>query len=235
MSAKGEQKMASLSPRERRLKNTFFELQELGKECVEKDPNGTIKRQRFEFSHNGNVDEGLYPDTYEIILHMKGVKSPTGELQTEHHFTLYLPSDFPAIKPVVRWHTPIFHPNIITFEPNNEYYQNLLQEFGSEEEMFREIREHPELAELMDGYVCLDALRENWTPTLRIRDLVVELANMVRMQTYNLSDPLNPLAAKWVKEREGMTGEGGKLRFPIDISLLEHPHLRTEVQIIENR
>lgn len=218
--------MIAMSLRQKRLKNTYLAMQTLAQRCGSVNL-GQGNLPRFEFKNNGNPDESEYPDTYEVTLRIQGVrKFPPLEYQSEHSFTIYLTEKYPIEKPVVKWHTPIYHPNIKVFDENNPVYKTLIGEFGSEELMTQDINSNPDWTNLLDGYICLDALRENWTPFIGLDDLVIEIANMVRYQTFNVNSPLNKAAAEWAKEKM-------KVRyFPLDHGLVdpaqEKPLIRIE-------
>ena len=219
--------MNVISPRQRRLKNTYQAMQALAQRSGSVSSRQANLR-RFEFKNNGNPDDGEFPDMYGVTLRIQGVKKfPPLEYLSEHLFTIYLTEKYPVEKPVVKWHTPIYHPNIKIFDENDSRYQALVDEFGSVELMSDDINRDPRWANLLDGYICLDALKENWTPYVGLDDLIVEIANMVRYQTFNVNSPLNEAAAKWAKEQM-------KLRhfFPLDQSLVdpaqEKPLIRIE-------
>jgi ubiquitin-protein ligase len=217
------------SARERRLRNTYRAMQELADKCLQIELGGK-RVPRFEFTHNGNIAAEEYPDTYGITLRVKGIESlhPFKE-RFEHEATIYLPVDFPAKAPVVRWHTPISHPNILTFDETNPLYRELSVEFGGEDLLSEDINRDPRWIELLDAYVCLDTLRENWTPFVGLDELVIEMANMVRYRTYNADNPFNKAAAAWAKEKEKLHGY-----FPLDGGLLEIGE-SPEIRIVDVR
>jgi ubiquitin-protein ligase len=202
--------------RDRRLRNTYVAMEELAKRCLSVEIGGK-PLPRFEFIHNGNIEAGEYPDLYGVTLRVKGIESlhPFKE-RYEHSCTIYLPATYPTKAPVVKWHTPISHPNILTFDETNPLYQELCEQFGGEELLTEDINKDPRWIKLLDAYVCLDTLRENWTPFVGLDELVVEMANMVRYRTYNADNPFNKAAAAWAKEKEKLHGY-----FPLDDGLLE--------------
>lgn len=203
------------SIRDRRLRNTYIAMEELAKRCLSVEIGGK-PLPRFEFVHNGDIEAEEYPDMYGVTLRIKGIESAREEERYEHQCTIYLPATYPTKAPVVKWRTPIFHPNILTFDENNPLYQELCEQFGSEELLTEHINKDPHFAELLDSYVCLDTLRENWTPFVGLDELVIEMANMVRYRTYNANNPFNKAAAAWAKEKEKLHGY-----FPLDDGLLE--------------
>lgn len=208
--------MTVAKSRRRRLRNTYKAMKKLADRCSWVDTDRG-SRPRFEFVHNGNIEAEEYPDMYGVTLRVKGIESlaPFRE-RYEHSCTIYLPETYPTEAPIVKWHTPIFHPNILTFDENNELYQELCGTFGSEELLTEHFNKDPRWAELLDGYVCLDTLRENWTPFVGLDALVIEIANVVRYQTYSANNPFNRAAARWAKEQEKLRGY-----FPLDDGLLE--------------
>lgn len=215
----------NLSPRERRLKNDYLALDKLRRTCLRV----RIQREskpRFDFHPNGNIEAGEYPDEYMAILRVQGIKSLPLVSQKEHQFRIQLHPGYPIEPPRIIWQTPIFHPNISTFDKTDETFQYLLDELGNEDLVYRQVSEDPELAKSVEGYVCLDALQENWTPFFSLDKLVVELANMVRYKTYNTKSVLNKAAGDWAKIREKLSGE-----FPLGDGLLEIQNAEIEINL----
>ena len=63
-------------------------------------------------------DEGFIELPVALEVEMKGVPGPILEKgcisdRTEHTFNIIITHDYPFEKPIVRWQTPIFHPNIM--------------------------------------------------------------------------------------------------------------------------
>jgi len=54
------------------------------------------------------------PTRYELTFRYTGVKlgDRGPELSSEHRIEIVLPADYPLVAPIVRWLTPIYHPNI---------------------------------------------------------------------------------------------------------------------------
>lgn len=207
--------MSARSPRMRRLEATYWRMKDLSEKCSSV-MTAQGKQPRFEFTHNGNPDQGEFPDLYAVSLRVEGVISAREERRLDHSCTIFLPVEYPTAPPIIKWHTPIFHPNIRTFDEQNELYRELLQDAGSEELMTKHINSDPMFAELLAGYVCLDILEKNWTPAVDLDALVIEIANMVRYRTYNADLAYNRAAAKWAREKEELKGF-----FPLDVGLLE--------------
>jgi len=68
---------------------------------------------------------------------------------------------------------------------------------------------HPNV---QDYYCLVDD--EYWAPSTRLVDLIAKIGNMIQYRTYNLSSPLDGLAAHWTRDEE----ERG--RFPVgDVDL----------------
>lgn len=205
-------------PRNARLRNTYNAVKVLADKCTTIDF-GKGPLPRFEFKHNGKIEADEYPDMYGITLRVKGVESlhPLRE-RYEHQCTIYLPVNYPVEHPLIKWHTPIFHPNILMFDENNQSYQNLLENIDSEEALTEDINTNPDWLNVLDGYVCLNTLREDWTPAVGLDDLIIELTNMIRYQTYSASPgkAFNKAAAKWAREKEEIPGQ-----LPLDNGLTE--------------
>lgn len=210
----------------RRLRNDYLAMKSLADKCLRINTDKG-SQPRFEFKPNGNPESEEYPDTYGVTLRVKGIESAHEEERYEHKFTIYLPADYPTKAPIVKWHTPIFHPNILTFDKNNELYQEYEHEFGSEELLIAHINKDPRWAKLLDAYVCLDTLRQNWTPFVGLDELVIEIANIVRYRTYTANNAFNQAAAEWVKKKEKLRGY-----LPLDDGLLEM-RMAPGVQLVE--
>jgi ubiquitin-protein ligase len=60
--------------------------------------------------------EGAPPDLYRVIFHGPGVyfdaKENTVKTSALHRVEVRLGAEYPRMKPMIRWCTPIFHPNI---------------------------------------------------------------------------------------------------------------------------
>ena len=192
--------MAATTPRERRLLNTYERVEALAAKC---------RRQyhppRFEFSCNGNLATGEYPDIYHVTLRIKGLKNMLLEDQSEHKFSIHLPINFPRHPPVFEWHTPIFHPNILAFDENHPVFQKLLEGYENVEAMRQDMNKNPLWADLIGelaGYVCLDTLQINWTPFVTLDSLIIEMGNLIRYQKFSANHPLNKAAGKWALQME---------------------------------
>jgi ubiquitin-protein ligase len=204
--------MTPMTRRDRRLYNTYVAMEKLAARCTKREG-----QPRFEFTHNGDIEAGEHPDMYGVTLRLKGIESHNPlKWRYEHSCTIYLPAVYPAEPPLIKWHTRIFHPNILMFDETSESYQELRRELGSEELLTQHINQNPQFVGALDGYVCLDTLSKNWTPSVGLGDLVIEIANMVRYQTYSANDPYNKAAAEWAKEKEKL-----HRYFPLDKGLLE--------------
>jgi ubiquitin-protein ligase len=189
-------------------------MEELARNCSNIRIGGEWK-PRFEFTHNGKIADEEYPDTYGVTLRVKGMEllQPFKE-RYEHQFTVYLPATYPAQAPIIKWHTPIFHPNILMFDEGNEYYLELREKMGGEELLTEDINKDPRWLNVLDGYVCLNTLREDWTPSISLDMLIVEIANMVRYQTFSTpsDESFNKAAAQWAREKQAELPN----YFPID-------------------
>jgi ubiquitin-protein ligase len=127
----------------------------------------------------------------------------------DHTFVIYLQGGvgaYPTSPPIVQWHTPIFHPNIITPKENDAEIQELARLLAVDVKALPErMREDEHLARLVEelkGFVCLDVLSANWSPWIGLDAVVIEIANMVRFKTYNLDSVLDHAAEKWTRERQ---------------------------------
>lgn len=60
--------------------------------------------------------EGAPPERYVVTVEVPGLsRESEGEpvIRTIHRFEAYLPVDYPRRAPLLRWLTPVFHPNIL--------------------------------------------------------------------------------------------------------------------------
>jgi ubiquitin-protein ligase len=117
------------------------------------------------------------PTYYEFTLRYTGVTlgDHGPELTDEHRVEILLPADYPMVAPVVRWLTPIFHPNIV---PNHV----------------------PDSS--ARGTVCLGVLAERYIPGLGLAYIVRMLIDIVCYRNYSLHG-YNREAAEWVASPEG--------------------------------
>lgn len=206
--------MSSRSPRIKRLAATYARMQELCERCsTVETPDGP--KPRFEFTHNGNPDQGEFPDRYAVTLRITGMESAREVKRDEHACTIYLPAAYPTTPPVIKWHTPIFHPNILTFDEEDALYRELLEEMGSEKLMTEHLNTQPQFAEVLAGFVCLDILDKNWSPSVELDAVVIEIANLVRYQNYTINSAYNQAAANWAYEKRKLRGY-----FPLGPGLL---------------
>lgn len=89
-----------MTPRDRRLLADEAHLAELARQ----DPRITFE------------SEGVPPERYEIALLVPGLARGAGGtpvVRTGHRATIDLHRDYPRLPPVVRWATPVLHPNIL--------------------------------------------------------------------------------------------------------------------------
>jgi len=56
---------------------------------------------------------------------------------------------------------------------------------------------HPNIA--VGGDVCMGT---EWTPMKSLRDIVIELADMIQFRSYNLDSPYNNIAKSWAQQHE---------------------------------
>lgn len=91
-------------PRLRRLERDLAELR--------------VAAQRADFAFQA---EGAPPERYVVSLEVSGLARGPGNqpvARRVHRFEAYLPMDYPRRAPLLRWLTPIFHPNILPPDRN---------------------------------------------------------------------------------------------------------------------
>lgn len=154
--------------------------------------------------------KGSPPDAYTVTLTCKGIASQ--DVVTEFHkVRIHLRADYPYDPPLVRWITPIFHPNIQRI--GELKIENDTGQVRSVREVVSEIEEYGEdvpedYQNLDESKVCLDILEWNWTPKVTLDKLCIELAEIAQYKKYNLDDPLNAEAILWARRNIA--------HFPID-------------------
>lgn len=155
--------------------------------------------------------QGSPPEQYLICFMCKGLAEPD-IISEEHIVGVYLHAEYPIKPPIVRWLTPIYHPNILipnrmTFKhPETGEAMSMDEMRGLMEEAEVEIPEYMQHSN--EGRVCLDTLDLNWAPSVTLDRLCIELAEMIQYKKYNLGDPLDQDAAEWAGKNKNL--------FPID-------------------
>lgn len=73
------------------------------------------ERKPISFEETGNP-----PESYKVALEAPGLSLDRRRIieQKHHEFVLYLHHDYPRRPPVIKWQTPIFHPNLLGPERN---------------------------------------------------------------------------------------------------------------------
>lgn len=171
----------------------------------------SMERLKAESSLIDFEAKGSPPEEYLVLFKCKGLVDE-GVVGEEHLVWIYLHAEYPRKPPIVRWKTPIFHPNVsppkeidikhpVTGEPMKpEEILGIMDRLGLE---------RPErITDLTDGRVCLDILDLNWTATVTLDRLCLELGEMIQYKKFNLDDPLDHEAAEWAEENMD--------EFPID-------------------
>jgi ubiquitin-protein ligase len=90
-----------VSPRNRRLTSDHEAMRQLAAD----------RPETFGFEATGSP-----PDRYSVVLAVTGLaRGIDGRpvLRAQHRFDAYLHLDYPRQAPLLRWRTPIFHPNIL--------------------------------------------------------------------------------------------------------------------------
>lgn len=153
---------------------------------------------------------GDLPDEYRVTFTCRGLVDPytTSEL---HVALIYLPAEFPRQPPQVSFLTPCFHPNIAALfqmQAVQEKIHNLLRQARNEEEREEIMRRLQEDEKFHTARVCLDTLDLNWSPSITLDLICLELAEMIQYKRYNPDSPLNEEAAFWAEANRG--------RLPVD-------------------
>ncbi len=138
------------------------------------------------------------PDQYLVEFRCVGLVNRNTR-QSRHLVTIYLPADYPRTPPIVRFKSPIFHPNIKGLLNDTEQMERLINSLGGVENLMELYSKDENIREAFDAHICLDVLQLNWSPSYDLYDICVELAGMIQYQRYNLDDPLNQDANEWAK------------------------------------
>jgi len=125
-------------------------------------------------SFSGNRANG--PDRYEVTFRYTSfVSLSPGEAEPRkadtHRVEIILGADYPRRAPLVRWLTPVFHPNIRQLTPPD-----------------------PERGH---GLVCLGVLQDRYLPGGGLARLVRMLAEMIQWRNFDAFNPFNMAAARW--------------------------------------
>jgi ubiquitin-protein ligase len=144
-------------------------------------------------------NDEILPDQYMVQYRCKGLfkKNVPGY---EHVVHIYLPANYPAEPPVIRFKTPIFHPNIRAMIDSDEQVERLARTVGGIENLEQLFNKDPTVRSWFEAHICLDVLDKNWTPEFSLYDLCLELGGMIQYQRYNVDDPMNHDAADWTRE-----------------------------------
>jgi ubiquitin-protein ligase len=112
--------------------------------------------------------QGNPPERYRVIYFCKSLIWIEGNgapsFSGRHELEIYLHKDYPRRPPALKWHTNIFHPNILPPQKN--------------------------------GGVCIGS----WTAAETLDKLCLRIGEMLQYKSYNITDPLDEEAAKWVKQ-----------------------------------
>jgi ubiquitin-protein ligase len=168
-----------------------------------------LRQESSMFDFKANDPE--LPDCYLVEYRCLGLVGPNEPPVALHLVQIDLPAQYPRVPPVVRFKTPIFHPNIRAFIEENDEFDNLVRQVGGVENLERLYQQDPDIRDLLDAHVCLDTLKLNWSPAHNLYDICVELGAMIQYQRYNVNDPLNRKAAGWT-----IWAEKQRNRLPID-------------------
>lgn len=150
-------------------------------------------------------NDKFLPDQYFVQYRCKGLfkKDVPG---FQHVVHIYLPAIYPAEPPVIRFKTPIFHPNIRAMIDNDDQVERLAQSVGGMDNLEMLFNKDPTVRSWFEAHICLDVLQKNWTPEFTLYDLCLELGAMIQYQRYNIDDPLNHEAAEWTREARQKPG-----------------------------
>jgi len=139
------------------------------------------------------------PDEYMIIYRCIGLIAPDIR-SSEHLVHMYLHTEFPWQPPEVYFLTPIFHPNIVspiqlaTVQSSIQLLLAMSPDEAARNQLVQELLRNPDMYK---GRVCLDSLELNWSPTISLMQICLELGEMIQYKRSKPDHPLNPEAAEW--------------------------------------
>jgi ubiquitin-protein ligase len=172
------------------------------------------------------------PDEYVVTFTCRGMVDPdvVGE---EHVACISLPADYPFGRPpAVRFLTKSFHPNIaalIQMGPVQAQIQELLRRAPDPVARQRVQEEILKDDDLFKAKVCLDTLDHNWSPSITLDRICIELGEMIQYKRYNLDDPLNHDAVRWtLANRERLPVDPRSL---LDLRALAGIRILSEMEI----
>jgi len=165
-----------------------------------------MKRLTRESSMIGfEANDEYQPDQYYVKFQVTGLVH-RDRRSNRHVAHIYLSASYPRNPPVVRFKTPIFHPNIKALLDDDQQVARFAANVGGQENLERLYYQNPGVRELFDAHICLDVLDLNWTPSVTLYDICLELGAMIQYQRYNLKSPLNHEAAEWTGWAEAQPG-----------------------------
>jgi ubiquitin-protein ligase len=145
------------------------------------------------------VVRGNPPDDYLVTFRCLGMTA-ADRTGSEHVAQIYLHADYPRRAPQVSVLTPCFHPNIaalmqmapfqarvqqlLAAAPNQEAREQVVQQLSSNEWFYK-------------SHVCLDTLDRNWSTSITLDLICIELGELIQYKRHNVEDPLNHEAAAW--------------------------------------
>uniref|UniRef100_F6H4Z9 UBC core domain-containing protein n=1 Tax=Vitis vinifera TaxID=29760 RepID=F6H4Z9_VITVI len=117
---------------------------------------------------------------------------------------LFLPEEYPMAAPKVRFLTKIYHPNI---DKARDLLFPLIIFTYFKTEIY-EVSEHKIDFFMQLGRICLDILKDKWSPALQIRTVLLSIQAL--LSAPNPDDPLSENIAKHWKSNEAEAVETAK-------------------------
>lgn len=174
-----------------------------------------------------NTQQRNPPEEYVVFYHCTSLIGPD-KRSDNHEVYFYLNADYPAVPPMTRIRTPIFHPNMMApiDRPDvQEYYESWMARANTEEERQKVLNDMQQKLVLL-GHICLDTLQLNWSPSLTLATVVIEIGEMLQYKRINVRDPLNYAAVEWVAAHRN--------QLPIDRRALLDLKALDDIRILDN-
>jgi ubiquitin-protein ligase len=175
------------------------------------------------------VAHGNPPDDYLVTFRCVGMTAAdcTG---SEHVAQIYLHAGYPRLAPQVSILTTSFHPNIaalIQMAPFQAQVQRLLAAAPDQEARDQILKQLSSDERFYKSHVCLDTLDRNWSPSITLDLICIELGELIQYKRHNVDDPLNHEAAEWT--RQNLHRLPVDNRNLLDFKALERIRILTEI------
>lgn len=245
--------MSTIPPRMRRLAAELKMMQELKQESslidFQAEPSDYPNRYSVQFNCLGLAEKpeigGPLPQNWRKLTYRW--------LRDQHKVSILLPADYPDRPPQVVLDLPVYHPNITSVNEHPQRMAALAQQMGGQEVLMQVLEHKPELREEVARsallHVCLDSIIPpnqggNYHRGIHLRDICVQLGQIIMFQRYNLEHGLNrgtPDSAlewtRWAEKQDNLLPIDPREfldQSPVTVSLMELNDEVAEIIVEEN-